>query len=335
MRVFHTALKMALVGFIASMIAQGVSLDFWTTAGILAILSIHLTKRDSVIIAIRRFIDVVFGLLLATLLFIAFGYNFYVFSIFVFLFAYLSWAFKMSEGIVPGLVLIIPLFMAAEFSVPLLANQLTLTVIAIGVATIFNIFYPTASEKKLKIYVSSIDQLVKEHLFMLSLLLKDPEYNQEYYRHYRYVDKEIKKYIDTVELVDKDMLFQNDHSYLAYFHMRKEQNSYIRHMYQQALKIKVLHPYTLELAAYITELSLDIGTYDKASPQLKKLEAIYERFKKARLPKTRIEFETRARLYQILNEVESLLLVKIEFHESYPLFWKSPTKKGSRIKTTK
>lgn len=320
MRVLHVAIKMSLVGFIASIIARFVQLEAWPSAGVLAILSIHLTKKDSVINAGKRLSDVLFGLLLALMLFIAFGFNFYVFSIFVFLFAYLSLMFKIPEGIIPGVVLIVPLFLAGEFSLDLITNQLSLIGIALGIATIFNVFYPISSEKELKKHVESINQLVREHLFMLSLLLKNPKDNKDYYEHYVNTDKKIRKYINIVELIDKDFLFQNDHSYLAYFHMRKEQTSYIRHMYQQALKIEVVHPYAVELASYVVELSLDIGIYDKATSQLMILKENYTRFKKSRLPKTRLEFETRARLYQILNEVESLLEVKIEFHNKYPKF---------------
>ena len=142
MRLFHTAIKMTLVGVIASLIAKFVNLDYWMTAGIIAILSIHLTKRDSVIISSKRLIDSVFGLLLSTLLFIAFGYEFWVFGVFIFIFAFSSWTLKIAEGIVPGLVLVTHLLIEGSFSLALLGNELSLIFISIGIATIFNIFYP-------------------------------------------------------------------------------------------------------------------------------------------------------------------------------------------------
>lgn len=320
MRLFHTTIKMTLVGIIASLVARLFSLDYWMTAGIVAILSIHLTKRDSLVYSFKRLIDALFALVLATILFIGLGYEFYAFGIFIFIFVYTSFVFKISEGIVLSIVLVSHLYLNESFSLSLLLNEFYLLIISIGVASIFNILYPTSSEKELNQHVESIDQLIRDHLFMLHLLLKDPAYNEEYYRHYVAIDKKIQKTIDIVELVDKDMLFQNDHSYLAYLHMRKEQNSYIRHMYQQALKIKRLHPYALEIAAFILDLSFDIGMYNKAFLQLKNLDLIQKRYKDATLPETREEFEIRAILYQILNEVESLLMVKVQFHHSYPDF---------------
>ena len=47
---------------------------------------------------------------------------------------------------------------------------------------------------------------------MLAILLKDPDYHVEYYRHYAVLDKKIAQTIDEVELADKDLLFSNDHS---------------------------------------------------------------------------------------------------------------------------
>jgi len=320
MRLFHTAVKMTLVGVLASLLASFLSLQFAITAGILAILSIQLTKRDSLIISFKRLINAFFGLLLATLLFIAFGYEFYVFAIFIFIFSYTSWVLRISEGIIPTLVLVTHLLSNEVFSFPLLANEMYLILIALGIATLFNLFYPTSSEKVLEMHVESIDQLVRDHLFMLALLLKDPAYNSEYYRYYIAIDKKIQKTIDIVELVDKDLLFQNDHSYLAYLHMRKEQNSYIRHMYQQALKIKKLHPYAVEISVFVQEMSYDIGLYNKAVKQLQNLDLIIQRYRGATLPETREEFEIRATLYQILNEIESLLMVKVQFHHQYPEF---------------
>ena len=320
MRLLNTAIKMSLVGVLASLVARFLSLDYWLTAGVLAILSIHLTKKDSLVISIRRVVDSIFGIMLATLMFIAFGYNFVVYSVFVFIFAYASWVLKVNEGIVPALVLVTHLLIHGEFSMILIGNELALLFISVGIALIFNLIYPTQSEKELDNHVLSIDQLLRDHLFMLSLLLKDPDYNDEYYRHYAAVDRKISDTIDIVELVDKDLLFYNDHSYLAYLHMRKEQSSYIRHMYQQALKIKKIHPNALKIAEFVKELSNDIGVYNQAIYQLRKLDQLQQVFKEAPLPQTRDEFEIRAKLYQILNEVESLLEVKVHFHHQYPEF---------------
>lgn len=320
MRLLHTAIKMSLVGVIASLIARFLGLEYWLTAGILAILSIHLTKRDSLIISLRRITGSLFALILSTLFFLGFGYEFLVYSVFVFIFAYAAWMLRVSEGIVPGLVLVTHLLGRGSFDAMLLLNEVLILFVSIGIALLFNIIYPTSSEKELNQHILSIDQMIRDHLYMLSLLLKDPSFSEEYYRHYSMLDKKISETIDVVELVDKDLLFANDHSYLAYFHMRKEQSAYIRHMYVHALKIKSIHPYALSISEYVRNMTQDVGIYNKAILQLKKLGELQLGYKDAPLPETRDEFEIRAGLYQILNEIESFLMVKVQFHHQYPEF---------------
>ena len=320
MRILHTAIKMTLVGVITSLIARAIGLEYWLTAGIVAILSISMTKKDSLMSSLRRLIDAIFGLMLATLMFIAFGYTFVVFSVFIFIFTFVSFKLKIHEGIVLSLVLVSHLLMEEKFDFNMIGNELAILFIAIGIAMFFNVIYPQNTEKVLDKHVESTDQLIRDHLFMLSILLKDPDYHEEYYRHYAVLDKKIAKTIDEVELVDKDLLFSNDHSYLAYFHMRKEQSSYLRHMYEHALKIKTLHPFALEISDFIKILASDIGLYDRATGQLRRLDLLLQRYKTSTLPVTREEFELRASLYQILNEIESFLMVKVEFHHTYPYF---------------
>ncbi|MFA5526455.1 MAG: aromatic acid exporter family protein [Acholeplasmataceae bacterium] len=320
MRLLHTAIKMSLVGVITSLIARSLGLEYWLTAGVVAILSISLTKKDSIIQSAKRALAAIFALMLSTLMFIAFGYTFLVFSIFILIFTYTAFQLKVHEGIVLSLVLVTHLLMEEAFNFNMIGNELAILFIAVGVAMLFSLIYPQSTEKVLDQHVHSVDQLIKDHLFMLSILLKDPTYRDEYYRHYAMFDRKIMDTIDEVELADKDLLFANDHSYLAYFHMRKEQSSYLRHMYQQALKLKELHPFALEISEYISILANDIGLYDRATGQLKRLDLLLQHYKTKELPKSRDEFELRAALYQILNEIESFLMVKVEFHHSYPNF---------------
>ena len=121
-------------------------------------------------------------------------------------------------------------------------------------------------------------------------------------------------------LLDKDLLFQDGHQYLSYLEMRKVQITHVNHIYQHALKFVVEHQYIMQIAEFIEQLSFDIGYFDKATEQLEKLLDFKHFFKTTALPKTREEFETRAMLYQILNELEYFLIAKIKFHEKNPKF---------------
>ena len=86
MRILHTTIKMSLVGIITSLVTRELGLEYWLTAGIVGLLSISMTKRDSLYSSARRVVDAIFGLMLSTLMFISFGYVFWVYAIFYYYF---------------------------------------------------------------------------------------------------------------------------------------------------------------------------------------------------------------------------------------------------------
>src|SRR5690554_4212068 len=206
MRVIHTAIKMTLVTLMAGLISKWIGLDYWLTGGVLALLSIQLTKKDSITIGIKRIVDVFFAMILSTLLFVLLGYDFWVFIVVTFIFSLASFRLKISEGIVPALVIVTHLLIYGSFSFDFFIEESLLVIVSIGIAMIFNTFYPTFGEKTLSRYVEVIDSYIKDHLLMLSFLVKDPEYHETYYKHYDLLEQKLSEVIHQVELTDKDIL---------------------------------------------------------------------------------------------------------------------------------
>jgi len=320
MNMIHTTIKMTLVTLIAGLISRWIGLEYWLTGGILALLSIQLTKKDSIVIAIKRIIDVFYAMFLSLLLFWIFGYEFWVFMIIVFVLTLSSFYFKIQEGIVPALVVVTHFLVKGEFSFAFFVDESLLVLVSIGIAMIFNTFYPTAGEKALLKHIETIDGYMKDHLMMLSFLVKDPEYHETYFMYYNQLDQKLKSVIQQVEITDKDILFQNDQSYLAYVYMRSTQATYLNHMFEQAVKVKCIHPYAEEISNYIKKLCFAIGHFDEGEKHMSEIHDMLSKYRLSDLPKTREEFETRAILYQILLELESFIKIKIEFYHTYPEF---------------
>lgn len=320
MRILVTVLKMSLAGLLTSLIAKALNLDYWITAGILAVLSTQLTKKDSFNIATKRILDMILGLFLASLMFVLFGYNFWVFSVFLLIFALLSFALEIEVGLVPVLVLVSHLLEYGSFSWGSLLNEFAIMTIAIVVVLTLDLVYPSPTEKMFKEYIDQIDNQLKEHMKVITMFLKGIETKEATLKHY---EKSLEVFEETYEeaiLLDKDLLFQKKNEYLSYLRMRHVQMTQINHIYQHALKFVSEHKHTKQIVDFIEELITDIGYYDKATSQMEKLEEVRDYYKTTDLPKTRQEFETRAMLYQILNELEYFLDAKIIFHLQNPRF---------------
>jgi len=319
-QVIQTTIKLVVVAVISALIAYMVGITDYIFVGVVGILSVSLTKKDTIKDNLKRFLDVLLGLALSAFIFILFGYNLYALLIFLMVFIFASYVLKINIGIIPALVLVKHVFDAEDVGWLFLLERVAIITISIGTALIVNLIYPEFYNKRMIEYVKKVDQMLQDHLYMLSIYLVQRDQGPEYVKHYDLLNMKITQIISEAETGDKDKLFDNDHRYLAYLYMRRNQLSYINNMYQSVDRIQKHHTYESVISIYIKDLSLDIGMDDKATIQLSKLSDLKQHFKSEKLPKTRHEFETRALLYHILEDLEALLKIKVRFHTRYPKF---------------
>lgn len=199
-------------------------------------------------------------------------------------------------------------------------EELNIMLIAIGVALIINLIYPQFWLKSVIKELKYADQLTRDHLYTVSIYLKKIEEPLDFIEHQKLTNDAFDGVIRKVDKLDKDKPFANDHRYLAYLMMRKNQMESINLMYERLLKIKEQHPNNEVISNYIEQLVHDIGYEDKAAKQLDILGELIKQFEKQELPKSRKEFETRAMLLQMLYDIENLLKSKIQFHALYKDF---------------
>jgi len=322
-RITHAIIKMLIASLASTGIALLLNVESAITAGILAVLSIKLTKADSIDLALRRFIDALLALMLATLLFVLLDYSMPVFFLFTVIFISLSYLLKLEEGIVPSLVLANILLQNGAFDTGVLLNTFALIAIAISVALILNIFYPVNSQKELRQFTKDIDALIKEDISLLERSLRD---EASYIRDHKPLKERLKKILDEAMQTNKDILFDNDERYVDYLRMRRAQMKRLSQAHEHVLRLDCHHKHALTIANFLSNLIEDIGYANKAEAQLDELQSMLKDFREhSNLPETRSEFETRAVLYQILYELEAFLKEKIAFHESHPEFSKSFT----------
>jgi len=318
--ILHTTIKLAIVAVLSATIAYLVGITDYILVGTIGILSVSLTRKDTIKDNINRYIDVLLGLVLSSIIFFLFGFNLYALMGFVVLFIFISYVFKMNIGLIPALVLVKHLYEAHDISWLFVFERFGIITISIGTALLVSMVYPKSYNKRMIHYVKTVDDMLQDHLYMLSIYLIKRDNGPEYIKHYELLNNRISDIIKEAEIGDKDKLFDNDHQYLAYLYMRRNQLSYINNMYESVRRIENNHPYEAIISDYIKELVADIGTHDKATSQQEKLEEMKDKFRLEKLPKTRREFETRALLFHILEDLGSLLKVKINFHERYPRF---------------
>ncbi len=316
-RYLHTTIKMSLASVITIVIALALNLEYAITAGILAVLSIQLTRTDSYLTALNRLLSGIIALSVSSVFFVILGYQVWVFALFTAFFIALSFALKLSVGIVPSLVLVSHLLLYGQWRFSLVINGFLLIGIAIFVALLLNQLYPLKTRTILLSISDDIDRMIQEDLIAFSEALRVLGACSEWLEKHILFKQNFESLIHNAELVYKDILFDKDRLLITYIRMRRAQMHHLDRMFSLIKNSKKHHPYAETIADYACALSNDIGHSDKASPQRDQLHQMLSSFRKKPLPETRDAFETRATLYQILFELESFLDEKIKFHQNY------------------
>jgi uncharacterized membrane protein YgaE (UPF0421/DUF939 family) len=320
LRYLNTTIKMSIAFIVAIIIARLIGLTYDLTAGILAVLSIQLTRKDSMLIAFKRLINSVIAILLSSLIFVTFGYQLVSFFIFATIFIGISYFVKLSYGIVPSLVLVSHLYVYGRFSGLFLLETFVLIITAIIVALGLNLIYPHYSRKELLSYMKDIDIMLSDHIMMLSFLIKNLQEPKDFLVHYKKLKIEVEALIEKAKLVDKDILFDEKRVFINYIFMREAQFQHIYRIYELSLKIHSYHSNIELLYQFIYNLSFSIGKFNMAIDQMSKLDFTLNTVKKQALPQNREEFETRAILFMMIQELNAFLELKIKFHKDFPDF---------------
>lgn len=298
------------IGATAAMIlAQVIGLKYAASAGIITILSIQNTRRESILIALRRLGATCLALMLGGITFNIFGFNPISFGIYLMIFIPCAVRVKVTEGIVPASVLVTHLLGEGYISGSLLINELLLMIVGAGMALIVNIYMPSVEEellgekKKLEENMQKIFFKMKETLQMTEGKL------------------DIESELDALETALKsgrmkavqyrNNTFLNEKSlYEKYFDMRYSQYQIMLYMKRHFENFYRLAPQADEIAELTYEVALSTRGKCSVEEVLESLEALRAHFKESQLPVSRDEFENRAMLYQFLTDMEQLLFVK-------------------------
>ena len=310
-RIGYRTIKTAVGTAISILLAQQLGLDNFASAGILTILCIQVTKRRSLRTALDRFLACVLAMPFSALFFEGISYHPLVIGLMLFFFIPTIVMLKAPDGIVTSSVIILHIYMAGKVTMAIFLNELVVITIGIGVALLINLYMPSV-DKKLQDYVIEIEENFKIIFSEMVRYLRIGDSNwdgKEITVGARLLDEAI-----TLALQDVENHFLRDEdTYFHYFTMREKQFDII----ERILPIVTSITHTVKqghmIADFLEELSENIHSRNTAHIYLKKLREMKKTFEEMELPKTREEFEVRAALLQLVNEMKDYLIIKSTF----------------------
>jgi uncharacterized membrane protein YgaE (UPF0421/DUF939 family) len=303
---------------ISIILATVFGLKYAAAAGIITMLSIQSTKRESIQIALKRIAACVLALIIASVFFSIFGYSPVVFGLFLLAFIPMTAKFNLEEGIIVSSVIVTHLLVERSTSLQLVFNELALMFIGVGVALFLNLYMPSR-ENLIKEDQKYIEESMKKILVKMSAALKEHDSS--------FADDELFRELDDRIKAAKRRAYKNLNNYLIrdmsydveYMEMRRQQFKTLKRMKDSFRRFSIADEHTNKVADFTEKISKDFYEKNTAEGLLKELEDLREEFKNMNLPSTREEFENRAMLYQFLNDLEQFLLIKFEFMKNLAL----------------
>ncbi len=294
--------KTAIGAMIALIIAQVLSLENTATAAVITLLSVQSTKRRSIQIAWQRFAACILGILMAVLIFEGCAYTAVGVGLLLFIYIPLMAKLGLQDGIVPGFVIVMQLYISQNITYELILNQIFIVSIGILVALLFNLYMPSV-EGEIKKILKELEGNFKMIFLQFGRFIRKKErvWNDEYIIKTK---KLIEVGMELAKRSEENSFFKKDSYYLHYFTKIHQQFQIVERMVPLIIQLPTTFEQNEMVADFVDELGANLEDRKRF---LLKLQDLRGKFENMDLPKTREEFETRAALLILINKIEQFI----------------------------
>lgn len=315
-RTLMRAAKIAMGSSAAIYLATMLQLDYATSAGSIALLTIVTTKWETVKLSVARLVTFVIVVLLGMLIFLHLSsawmsYGIYVFFI-VIICEWLGWKATISVNAVIGTHFLT----TTDFSPHFILNEFYLVFIGITIALILNLFYDYRSQKSEIIKnMRYTEERLQMILGAVAAYLSGREMQIDVWEKLNEIEEQLKSYILDACDYQNNTFHSHPGYYINYFEMRMQQVEILITLHEEMAKIRTVPRQAHIIAEYIFYLIDYVVEMNVPTMQIERLRQIFADMKEEPLPVTREEFENRALLFHILLDLEEFLYMKKHFVE--------------------
>lgn len=315
MPIWQRTIKLVLAFWLAIAFANQLGLAYASSAGIIALLNVFDTRRSSLKIALQRLTAVFLALALATLLFLIFGYQLWVLVLYLLCYIPLAYRWGLATGIAPSTVLVSHLYAEQSIAWSWQVNELGLFLLGTGFALLVNAYMPSY-QAEIDRYHQLVEDQLKAVLQSFGEFLTGQGSGQPLPL-IEDLDRTLQAAQRVVDLDYRNQLFQQTNYQVHYFTMRESQAQLLGQMAGLVNGCRLASEESQLLAQLFDKVAEQLSQDNPAQDLLLEIETDRELFRQRPLPQTRQEFETRAILFQLLNELERFIQLKVTFYQHY------------------
>lgn len=300
-------IKLSLGASLAIFIAWLLKLEYSMVAGVIVLLTIKNTKKET----LKGIIGKIYGFILCTifsyLCFNILGYHLTSFSIFIFVIIYLCFLLEIQDVIAMCVVISSHYFLQEEISFKWILNEAGIFTIGAGIGVIINMYIPTninkiyEGQKKLQKEVSTV--LIDIADFIVNPNNKDM-YNKDLNTLNALIDSSISEAYNNIN----NNLLSDTRFFLNHMEIIKHQRDILENLYSYVSQLSSTPPQAHIISAFIHKIGYSDFDIETGNLLLDELNRLMLSMKNQPLPIDRVEFENRAILFLCLTELKQFLV---------------------------
>ncbi len=304
--------KLAAAAIIAIVIALVSGLNFAISTGIVAMLTIQPTKKETIRTIMPRLLGYLVALAIAYVCFKTFGFTYEAFFLFLIIFIGVCQVTGWYNAITMNLVLMSHFMTYGDMGRQHIANETSIFFIGATVGIIANLHL-----RKNVTYIEELkeeaDNQIRMILFRMSDRIMDKDlsdYNGECFGR---LEKIIRHAKNVAEENYNNQFGSKDIYDREYLKMREKQCHVLYEMYDCVRRLTTT-PITAEkISCFLKKMSEEYHKNNTGGELALEFRKIDKGMKARPLPIDRKEFEDRAMLYMLLRKIEEFIQLKIEF----------------------
>lgn len=317
--------KYTLAVLAAALTAQALGLLNPMTAGVIALLSLSDTRRTTLKLAQERLVSMVLALALAWLLFAGLGFNMLSLALFLIIYVPLSYRLQLMSGLVASTVLVTQLLGWQSLAASYWLNQVGLFAIGAGLALAFNSYMPS-KEDLILAHRARIEEQLRQLLLTIHDSLRQPQASPRREKDLAALvalNQELEAALTTVLAERDNRLFKQTNYDVHYVEMRQVQAQLLEQMMTTLPDCFLESEESKVLAGIFYLTASQLKTANPGTYLMADIQALLAYYRERPLPVSRQEFENRARLFQLLNDLSRFIALKVAFYQTYAQDWQA------------
>lgn len=307
--------KIAVGSVISIFLADMMGLSYSTSAGIITLLTIQDTSRETIAISAKRIGAFLVATVLSYVVFRFFGYHVFSYGAFLFLFIACCGPLRLGSAVSTNTVLATHYMLEQNMTPAQIGNEALLLLIGAGIGTILNLYMP-GKGKEIRMTQYRLEEDLRAVLLRMSEYIGKEDRSDYTGSCFDKLQADINAGKKQAFAYMNNTFFQESKYFIDYMNMREQQTVVLRDIYKKIMSMRTVLPQTGQVAELLRETAVTFGESNNARDLLVRREEALRRMQDSELPVTRQEFEDRAVLYGIMTDLSYFLQLKKEFVDS-------------------